>query len=341
MITPPATTSARRGTSTKAGGTGPRSSAGCASTPLDQPDAIAVVDETTDDRASATASSGHDACRVAAFLGDHGVRPGDVVSVQLPNWYETVGHRPRRARTRARCSTRCCRTTAPASCDHVLGTASTKLLFTPDEFRGFDHAGPRSATCTTSIDTARPPRRGPRRRRLLAARARSRTRRTSQPVDRPRGALGGDLHVGHRGHAEGRSCTPSRPPTSTCVRRTTVDRAHRRRRGVDAEPDRPLDRPQLRRALRALLRPALVLQDRWDADARGRADRARALLLHARRHHVPHRSRRRRATVGPRRVVAHPLRLWWRARAAGDRAAPAPTRASTCCGSTGSPRRSS
>ena len=31
-----------------------------------------------------------DACRVAAFLGEHGVWPGDVVSVQLPNWYETV-----------------------------------------------------------------------------------------------------------------------------------------------------------------------------------------------------------------------------------------------------------
>ncbi len=56
---------------------------------LDQPEAIAVVDETTD--ASVSYSQlWADACRVAAFLGEHGVWPGQVVSVQLPNWYETV-----------------------------------------------------------------------------------------------------------------------------------------------------------------------------------------------------------------------------------------------------------
>ena len=105
---------------------------------LDQPEAIAVVDETTDARVSYS-QLWADACRVAAFLGEHSVWPGDVVSVQLPNWYETVAVdlgvlargavlNPLLPNYRAR------------ELHHVLDTARTKLLFTPDEFRGFDHA---------------------------------------------------------------------------------------------------------------------------------------------------------------------------------------------------------
>ncbi len=105
---------------------------------LDQPEAIAVVDETTDSRVT-YGQLWDDACRVAAFLGEHGVWPGDVVSVQLPNWYETVALdlgvlargavlNPLLPNYRAR------------ELHHILGTARTKLLFTPDEFRGFDHA---------------------------------------------------------------------------------------------------------------------------------------------------------------------------------------------------------
>lgn len=105
---------------------------------LDQPEAIAVVDETTDSRVTYS-QLWDDACRVAAFLGEHGVWPGDVVSVQLPNWYETVAVdlgvlargavlNPLLPNYRAR------------ELHHILGSARTKLLFTPDEFRGFDHA---------------------------------------------------------------------------------------------------------------------------------------------------------------------------------------------------------
>jgi cyclohexanecarboxylate-CoA ligase len=105
---------------------------------LEQPAAIAVVDETTDSRVT-YGQLWDDACRVAAFLGEHGVWPGQVVSVQLPNWYETVAVdlgvlvrgavlNPLLPNYRAR------------ELHHILGTARTKLLFTPDEFRGFDHA---------------------------------------------------------------------------------------------------------------------------------------------------------------------------------------------------------
>ncbi len=117
---------------------------------LDQPEAIAVVDETTD--ASVSYSQlWADACRVAAFLGEHGVWPGEVVSVQLPNWYETVAVdlgvlargavlNPLLPNYRAR------------ELHHIVGAARTKLLFTPDEYRGFDHAGLARDLCD-SIDT--------------------------------------------------------------------------------------------------------------------------------------------------------------------------------------------
>ena len=128
-------------------------------------------------RASATASSGPTRAAVAGFLGDHGVWPGQVVSVQLPNWYETVAIdlgvlargavlNPLLPNYRAR------------ELDHVMRTASTKLLFTPDEFRGFDHAA--LGREPPRVDRhPRPPRRRPGRRRLLAARARPRSPRTS------------------------------------------------------------------------------------------------------------------------------------------------------------------
>ena len=53
-----------------------------------------------------------------------------------------------------------------------------------------------------------------------------------------------------------RSCTPSRRRTSACGSPHDDLGDHRRRRGVDAVADRPLDRLQLRRALRALPRAA-------------------------------------------------------------------------------------
>jgi len=104
----------------------------------EQPEAIAVVDETTDARVTYS-QLWDDACRVSTFLGEHAVWPGDVVSVQLPNWYETVAVdlgvlargavlNPLLPNYRGR------------ELHHVLGTARSTMLFTPDELRGFDHA---------------------------------------------------------------------------------------------------------------------------------------------------------------------------------------------------------
>jgi len=117
---------------------------------LDQPDAIAVVDETTEGRVT-YGQLWDDACRVSRFLGEHGVWPGEVVSVQLPNWYETVAidlgvlaHgavlNPLLPNYRAH------------ELQHILSTAHTKMLFTPDEYRDFDHANLGRELCD-SIDT--------------------------------------------------------------------------------------------------------------------------------------------------------------------------------------------
>ena len=103
-----------------------------------QPDATAVVDETTDGRVT-YCELWRDACAVAELLAEHDVAPGDVVSVQLPNWYETVAIdlgvlargavlNPLLPNYRSR------------ELHHILGTARSVVLFTPGELRGFDHA---------------------------------------------------------------------------------------------------------------------------------------------------------------------------------------------------------
>ncbi len=216
---------------------------------LDRPEAIAVVDETTDARVTYS-QLWADACRVAAFLGEHSVWPGDVVSVQLPNWYETVAVdlgvlargavlNPLLPNYRAR------------ELHHVLDTARTKLLFTPDEFRGFDHAalgrdlresiatlaghvvvrgsgdfwqhvlGRAPAHLEPSTDPA----------------ALSEVIFTSGTEATPKGVM----HTEH---------------TTNCNVRSAyeVNELTDRRRRLGAEPDRPLHRPEFRRAARALLR---------------------------------------------------------------------------------------
>ena len=109
-----------------------------------------MVGETTEGRVT-YGQLWDDACRVSRFLGEHGVWPGEVVSVQLPNWYETVAidlgvlaHgavlNPLLPNYRAH------------ELQHILGTARTKVLFTPDEYRDFDHASLGRELCD-SIDT--------------------------------------------------------------------------------------------------------------------------------------------------------------------------------------------
>lgn len=100
-------------------------------------DRPAVVD-LGGERTATYAELDRDANRVAAFLSSVGVRPGDVVAVQLPNWYETVAidlgilragavlnpmlpvYRGRELR-------------------RMLSVGGTRVLFTPDEYHGFDH----------------------------------------------------------------------------------------------------------------------------------------------------------------------------------------------------------
>jgi acyl-CoA synthetase (AMP-forming)/AMP-acid ligase II len=103
-----------------------------------RPDSTAVVDETTDRRATYR-ELWSDACHVADVLAGHGVTRGDVVSVQLPNWYETVAIdlgvlmlgavlNPLLPNYRSR------------ELRHIIGTARSVVLLTPDTYRGFDHA---------------------------------------------------------------------------------------------------------------------------------------------------------------------------------------------------------
>jgi len=107
-----------------------------------RPDAIALVDHNSVSgrRTSLSYRELRDRGeRVAAGLWRAGVRPGDVVSIQLPNWWQFgVLHLA------------CLRLGAitnplmPIFREHelsfMLGLAETKVLVVPESFRGFDHA---------------------------------------------------------------------------------------------------------------------------------------------------------------------------------------------------------
>ena len=100
---------------------------------------MAVVD-LLGERRRTYAELERDARRVAAFLLESGVAPGDVVAVQLPNRYETVAialgifmtgavinpmlpvYRSRELR-------------------HMLRVGRTRVMFLPDSYRGHDHVG--------------------------------------------------------------------------------------------------------------------------------------------------------------------------------------------------------
>jgi acyl-CoA synthetase (AMP-forming)/AMP-acid ligase II len=100
-----------------------------------RPGDVAVVDG---DRRRTYADLEGDARRIAGFLLDSGVGPGDVVAVQLPNRWETVAValgvlavgaviNPMLPVYRAR------------ELRHMLGTGRARAMFLPDSYRGFDH----------------------------------------------------------------------------------------------------------------------------------------------------------------------------------------------------------
>ena len=226
-----------------------------------------------------------------------GVAPGDVVSVQLPNWYETVvvalavqgavvvnpllpnyrrreppmSSRPRRPRRSSRPS-------------------STALRPRLAHRRGCGRHGRRAA-----------PRAGPAtgRARVPSSTTCSTAPRRCSARPRPRPGVRADLHVGDRGQPEGdhahradrelqRAGGPRRP------------RAHRGRRRVDALARRPLDRLQLRAALRVVPRAA-PRAARPLGRRHGRAPRPRLPRdLHAGRDDLPPGPRRGGARCGER-----------------------------------------
>ncbi len=100
-------------------------------------DAIAVVDR-LGARSRSYTELAADAAGLAALLADQGVARGDVVSIQLPNWYEAVVAavavnslggviNPLLPNYRAR------------ELAHVFSKARPKAIFTPALYRGFDH----------------------------------------------------------------------------------------------------------------------------------------------------------------------------------------------------------
>ena len=248
-----------------------------------------------------------------------GVWPGDVVSVQLPNWYETVAVdlgvlalgavlNPLLPNYRAR------------ELHHILGTARIEV----------------------AVHARRVPRLRPRR-----ARARARTRRSTRCDGHVVVRGGGDFWQRVLGRAPARSSSRRRiRPRSREVIFTS---------GTEATPKGVMHTEHttncnVRSAYavnelgptttscgcraRSATPPAstsasasrctsgmkLVLQDRWDAE------RAVELIERERCSYTLAATTfltdlvAGRGTVRPRRVVAHPLRLRWRAGTAGDRA---------------------
>jgi len=100
-----------------------------------RPSATAVVDES---RTATYAELAADAARLASALADRGVSSGTVVSVQLPNRYETVVVAVAVLSLGAVVNP-----LLPNYREHELGhvftTAAPVAVFTPGEFRGCDH----------------------------------------------------------------------------------------------------------------------------------------------------------------------------------------------------------
>ena len=106
-------------------------------TSVTEPDRVAVVDQ-GGQRQVSYADLQRDVNRACHLLAGLGAQPGDVIGVQLPNWYETV------VLDLAVLSLGC--TLNPMlpiyrsrEIGHMLRTAGTKIIVTPDEYRRFSH----------------------------------------------------------------------------------------------------------------------------------------------------------------------------------------------------------
>ena len=99
------------------------------------PDAVAIIDG---DRRLTFADVERESLRLAAALYDRGVRPGDVVSFQLPNSADAVivFHAIHRVRGVANPIVPIYR---EREVGFILGQARTKVAFVPGTHRGFDH----------------------------------------------------------------------------------------------------------------------------------------------------------------------------------------------------------
>lgn len=104
---------------------------------LTRPADLAVVDDRGVRRTYAELDG--DATALAAHLVEHGVRPGDVVSVQLPNRYEAAVVAVAVQRAGAVINT-----LLPGyrhkELLHVFETAAPRAIVTPDAYRGFEYA---------------------------------------------------------------------------------------------------------------------------------------------------------------------------------------------------------
>jgi acyl-CoA synthetase (AMP-forming)/AMP-acid ligase II len=78
--------------------------------------------------------------RVACGVYQHGIRPGDVISIQLPNWAEwLILHC---AATRIGAVTNSIGAIyRQHEVEYILRSAESALILIPDNYRGFDHAG--------------------------------------------------------------------------------------------------------------------------------------------------------------------------------------------------------
>lgn len=104
-----------------------------------RPDRIAVIDG-TDDRQISYWQLHDEASRIAGWLHAHGIRPGDGVSVQLPNRYETVAVDVAVLMVGARLNP-LLPNYRRRELLHFLGVSRARAYFTPATYRGFDHAG--------------------------------------------------------------------------------------------------------------------------------------------------------------------------------------------------------